>query len=133
MTATYGAVSGRSLNKKEKLFLAFSWLPKATVQAALGPMFLYNIGEINGNHWNTESNKEAWIHANPGKNITEWTHLGDKPTWEGWGEDILTVAVMSILITAPLGAVLTLILGPKLLNKSQEHIVDIEKSLLSDL
>ena len=126
MISTYGAVSGGNLNRKEKIFMAFAWLPKATVQAALGPMFLYNIAEINENYWNTESNKEAWMDANPGKNITEWTHLGDKATWEAWGEDILTLAVMSILITAPLGAVLTLILGPKLLKNDEEHFRNLQ-------
>merc|ERR1711997_720889 len=35
MIATYGAVSGGNLNRKEKVFMAFAWLPKATVQAAL--------------------------------------------------------------------------------------------------
>ena len=126
MAATYGAVSGGNLNRKEKIFMAFAWLPKATVQAALGPMFLYNVGEINEKYWYTESNKEAWINANPGRNITEWTHLGDKATWEGWGEDILTLAVMSILITAPLGAVLILIFGPKLLKNDEQHLRNLQ-------
>jgi NhaP-type Na+/H+ or K+/H+ antiporter len=36
MVATYFAVSCGNLNTKEKIFMAFAWLPKATVQAALG-------------------------------------------------------------------------------------------------
>ncbi len=36
MIGTYFAVSCGNLNLKEKIFMAFAWLPKATVQAALG-------------------------------------------------------------------------------------------------
>lgn len=36
MVGTYFAVSCGNLNRKEKIFMAFAWLPKATVQAALG-------------------------------------------------------------------------------------------------
>ena len=32
MAATYIAVSGGELNVKEKIFMAFAWLPKAAVQ-----------------------------------------------------------------------------------------------------
>lgn len=42
MVGTYFAVSCGSLNNKEKIFMAFAWMPKATVQAALGPVFLDN-------------------------------------------------------------------------------------------
>ena len=38
MVGTYFAVSGGDLNVKEKIFMSFAWLPKATVQAALGPV-----------------------------------------------------------------------------------------------
>ena len=34
------AVSGGKNNVKEKLFISLAWLPKATVQAALGPVAL---------------------------------------------------------------------------------------------
>jgi NhaP-type Na+/H+ or K+/H+ antiporter len=36
MIGTFFAVSCGNLNTKEKIFMAFAWLPKATVQAALG-------------------------------------------------------------------------------------------------
>ena len=36
MIGTFFAVSCGTLNTKEKIFMAFAWLPKATVQAALG-------------------------------------------------------------------------------------------------
>ena len=38
--AAFGAVSGGKNNIKEKLFVSLAWLPKATVQAALGPVAL---------------------------------------------------------------------------------------------
>ena len=43
MVGTYFAVSCGTLNTKEKIFMAFAWMPKATVQAALGPVFLDNV------------------------------------------------------------------------------------------
>jgi len=81
------AVSGGNLNKKEKIFMAFAWLPKAAVQAAIGPVFLDNARKFN------------------------------KPEWEPMGREILTLAVLSILITAPLGAISIVFLGPRLLEK----------------
>lgn len=57
-----------NLNKKERLFTSLSYLPKATVQAAIGALPLSM--ELSS------------------------------------GETILTVAVVSILVTAPLGAIL---------------------------
>ena len=38
--AAYLAVSGGDNNYKEKMFVSLAWLPKATVQAALGPVAL---------------------------------------------------------------------------------------------
>jgi len=87
MIGTFFAVSCGTLTTKEKIFMAFAWLPKATVQAALGPIFLDNALK-NG--------------------------LGQE--YIETGEQILTLAVLSILITAPLGAVSILALGPKLLS-----------------
>jgi len=89
MIGTYFAVSCGNLNSKEKIFMAFAWLPKATVQAALGPIFLDNVlkNNLNGDVVNPET-----------------------------GQSILTLAVLSILITAPLGAIAILALGPLLLT-----------------
>ena len=83
---------------KEKLFISLAWLPKATVQAALGPIFLDNVLRI----------KES-----------EFDQFGDREEWIGMGNDILTLAVLSILITAPLGAVSILALGPRLLDRDE--------------
>merc|ERR1712136_156665 len=132
MVATYGAVSGGNLNRKEKVFMAFAWMPKATVQAALGPISLDNVGKIKDTLWDTEENKQAWILENPGKNITEWSPLGTEAEWTTWGEDILTLAVMSILITAPLGAVFILALGTKFLEADDSHADNFQKNLQKD-
>ena len=61
------SISTSNLNKKEKLFTVFSYMPKATVQAAIGAVPL-----VNG--------------------------LSS-------GEIILSMAVLGILITAPIGAI----------------------------
>ena len=71
---------GTNLNKGERLFTSFAYLPKATVQAAIGPVAL-SMGLASGNL-------------------------------------ILSVSVIAILLTAPLGAILTDNTYDKLLKKS---------------
>lgn len=71
---------GTNLNKGERLFTSFAYLPKATVQAAIGPVAL-SMGLASGNL-------------------------------------ILSVSVIAILLTAPLGAILTANTYDKLLKKS---------------
>lgn len=75
---------GTNLNVGEKLFCVIAYLPKATVQAAIGAIPL-SMG--------VES-----------------------------GEIILAIAVLSILITAPLGAIGIRTTAPRLLNKETDHI-----------
>jgi len=91
MVGTYFAVSGGNLNVKEKIFMSFAWMPKATVQAALGPLAL-----------------------------SKAKNMGDTDFYP-IGEQILTMAVLSILLTAPLGAVAIMGLGPKLLSMDLEN------------
>ncbi|HKL56932.1 MAG TPA: cation:proton antiporter [Sphaerochaeta sp.] len=69
---TYLCTVGTNLNQKERLFVVLSYIPKATVQAAIGagPLLVMQAGGM--------------------------------PTRPG--ELILAMAVMSILVTAPLGA-----------------------------
>jgi NhaP-type Na+/H+ or K+/H+ antiporter len=86
-------VFGADLNLKEKLFISLAWLPKATVQAAIGPIALDFVRE-----------------------------KGD-PRDKELATLVLTIAVLSILITAPLGAIAISMTGPKLLNKSQNSEV----------
>jgi len=81
---TYLSVMGAGLNFKEKLFCVVSYIPKATVQAAIGAIPL-----------------EAGV---PG------------------GEVILAVAVLSILATAPLGAIGISLMGERILERDEVNI-----------
>ena len=75
------SLAGSDLTTKERTFCAFSFLPKATVQAAIGAIPLaYGLAG---------------------------------------GDIILAVAVLSILISAPLGALLIRKTAPLLLNKEK--------------
>ena len=91
----YMAVSGGYYTNLEKAFIALSWLPKATVQAALASVPLELIEE----------------------------YKKDDPKYFGWGEDIVTVAVVSIILTAPLGVFIINNLGPKWLTNDKEKEV----------
>lgn len=82
---TYLCVLGSDLNLKERMFVVISYLPKATVQAAIGGAPL------------------AAMHA-AGMDT-------------GPGETILAVAVLSIVLTAPLGAWAISVTGDRLLQK----------------
>ncbi|TVQ23416.1 MAG: peptidase [Spirochaetaceae bacterium] len=74
----------RSLNWSERLFALIAYLPKATVQAALGAIPL-SLG-IAG------------------------------------GQEILSVAVLAIIVTAPLGLILIRAFGPRLLSAPENAI-----------
>lgn len=81
--ASFAFTFNINLNFKEKLFIAIAWLPKATVQAAIGPVPL--------DHAKTEEE----IHR---------------------GRIVLTVAVLSIILTAPPGAIAINFFSKILLN-----------------
>ena len=59
----------------------------------------------------------------------DWLDFGEegeesmaiRQNWIDMGNNILTLAVLSILITAPLGAVSILALGPKLLEQDPRY------------
>ncbi len=68
--------------------MVISWMPKATVQAALGPAALETVHLL---------------------------QLGDQA--ERIGSNILALSVISILVTGPLGAVAMQCAGPRLLRK----------------
>ncbi|KAJ8968681.1 hypothetical protein NQ314_002172, partial [Rhamnusium bicolor] len=78
---------GCKLNLKEKVFVSISWMCKAIVQAALGPVALTMV----------EHGTEEYVYA----------------------EKILTTCILSIIVTAPTGALLTTLLGPHLLTKGR--------------
>lgn len=85
--ATAAIAFGDKLNVKEKFFVGFSWMAKASVQAALGPVALRNLKP-------------------------------DDPD-RVWAEMILMLCILSIVLTAPVGAVIISIAGPRLLTKTK--------------
>ncbi|XP_064877248.1 sodium/hydrogen exchanger 9B2-like [Oncorhynchus nerka] len=75
---------------REKLFIALAWIPKATVQAAIGSTAL-DMARVSGD--------EVLVK---------------------YGLDVLTVAVLAILTTAPIGALGIGLAGPRLLTRHPE-------------
>ncbi|XP_027693102.1 sodium/hydrogen exchanger 9B1-like [Vombatus ursinus] len=86
ITVTFLLVSFAGFSYKEKIFVALSWIPKATVQAVLGPLALEETRRRNQ------------------------THL------EVYAKNVMTMAFLAILMTAPNGALLIGLLGPKVLS-----------------
>jgi NhaP-type Na+/H+ or K+/H+ antiporter len=85
---TFMAVGCRGLRWQERVFIALAWMPKATVQAAIGGIALDN----------AETDKEREM-----------------------GRDVLAIAVLSILCTAPIGAAIIAVTGPRLLLKEESN------------
>ncbi|XP_062992165.1 sodium/hydrogen exchanger 9B2-like [Elgaria multicarinata webbii] len=88
VTATFLLLIACGFDLKEKIFIALAWIPKATVQAAIGSVAL----------------------------DTARVHQDDK--LEQYGLNILTIAFLAILITAPAGALIIGLAGPRLLHKT---------------
>jgi NhaP-type Na+/H+ or K+/H+ antiporter len=86
------------LSNNEKLFCILAYIPKATVQAAIGavPLSLYYAGKTTI--------------------MTEST-----------GQTILTFAVLSIIVTAPLGSIAIQLSGPRLLDKESKELNNVSK------
>ncbi|CAG9119507.1 unnamed protein product [Plutella xylostella] len=95
LIATFAVSFGCGLNNKEKLFIGLTWTAKATVQAALGPaaLDLVHAGQTAGL-----------------PNAVEEMHA----------KALLTISVLSVVICAPLGAVLIALTGPRLLSSSED-------------
>ncbi|XP_075213979.1 sodium/hydrogen exchanger 9B2-like isoform X2 [Lycorma delicatula] len=90
------ALFGTNLNLKEKIFVNLAWLPKATVQAALASKALDTV------YGQTSPQLEDIIRS----------------------EQVLTIAVLSILVTAPLGAIGVAVAGPLFLTKKNVHKIE---------
>ena len=84
---TYLCLIGSHLNLKERIFVVISYIPKATVQAAIGSAPLIAM-------------KFAGMDTRP-------------------GEIILAMAVLSILLTAPVGAWAITLYGNKVLEQEE--------------
>lgn len=99
------------LTAAERLFVAIAWLPKATVQAVMGPLPL-----------------------------DQAEQFGDEKD-EEYGLKVLTLAVMAILITAPIGAIGIQLSAPRLLekettrdqNSAAEDVKELEKVHMNGL
>lgn len=100
--AASASVLGCGLTLKERLFVALSWLPKATVQAALAPVAL----------------DLARSRSDFGSNVEEWSVL------------IFAVAVLSILTTAPIGAFVIRLTYPRLLSKTAHPDAQFSEGIL---
>nr|CAD7257762.1 unnamed protein product [Timema shepardi] len=87
LVATMVVGIGCRLNLKEKIFVALTCMSKAGVQAALGPVALSSLSDDASDEEKT------------------------------YGQMILTTCVLSILLTAPTGAILISMTGSKLLKK----------------
>ncbi|XP_041635921.1 sodium/hydrogen exchanger 9B2 [Cheilinus undulatus] len=87
LLVTFLLVHFGGFNLKEKLFISVAWLPKATVQAAIGS-----------------------------KALDMARDEGDE-TLIKFGLDVLTLAVLAILTTAPIGALGIGLAGPRLLAR----------------
>lgn len=89
-------------NLKERLFVAFAWIPKATVQAAIGGFVL--------------AQAEAEL-ASLDPSIQD-ERRSNLELMKDHGLAILTVAVVSIILTAPVGAAIIQPLGEKWLRRT---------------
>ncbi|KAI7810680.1 putative mitochondrial sodium/hydrogen exchanger 9B2 [Triplophysa rosa] len=98
---TFVVVLRAGFNLKEKVFIALAWMPKATVQAAIG---------------------STALDMARSKNDLEL---------QKYGMDVLTVAVLSILITAPIGSLIIGLLGPRVLQKPKNPEWAVSQGALS--
>lgn len=87
-TGVWFSLLGSDLSTKEKLFCMIAYVPKATVQAAMGAVPLSMV--MDGRLMNTTTHNAQWI---------------------------LSMAVLSILVTAPLGAIGIKVGGTRLLTQ----------------
>lgn len=91
LTVSYTAVLGAGFTWHERLFVALAWLPKATVQAAVGALAL-----------NLARHQQSGAQA------------------ELYGIQVLTLAVLAIICTAPVGALAIAWSGPRWLQRQEE-------------
>ncbi|OAF69229.1 NHE domain-containing protein 1 [Intoshia linei] len=92
MIATTLSLLYSNLKKKEIAFVTLSWIPKATVQAAIGSIAL------------------------------DKAKLAENDIFIQFGQIILTSSILAILITAPVGSILIALTAKKLLTKPESEI-----------
>ena len=89
LAVSYLSVGGGTFSQRERFFVALAWIPKATVQAAIGALAL-----------DLARQQEAGRAA-----IT-------------YGTQVVTIAVLAIIVTAPIGALAIAKTGPRWLQRS---------------
>lgn len=94
MIVTYFCMSGFQYSRKEKLFYAIAWTPKATVQAALSAAPLTLITTLK--------------QGDP-----------DYDQWLTWGNEILTTGLFAIIISGTFGVLAIHFSAPALLQKTE--------------
>ena len=95
--ATFFVGFAKNYNFKEKIFCAFAWIPKATVQAAIGGIILDTV-------------------------IKQLPEGPVKEQYKEYGLFVLNTSVLSIVISAPLGAIITNTFGPKWLTNDMNAL-----------
>jgi NhaP-type Na+/H+ or K+/H+ antiporter len=95
LLSAFLATVNSGFSTKERIFVALAWLPKATVQAALCSFPLTTLKQ-------TMSTEDV--------NFAKYLE---------WTEQILSTAILSICITAPLGVVAIKFLGKRCLEKDE--------------
>ena len=90
LAVTYLSVPAARFTLRERLFVALAWIPKATVQAAIGALAL---------------------------DLARQSEAG--PQAELYGTQVVTVAVLAIIVTAPIGALAIAWSGPRWLQRQQ--------------
>lgn len=98
ITVAFFVTYNKTFSRKERFFIAVTWIPKATVQASLCSIFLTD----------AKAKKLNSVYIE-------------------YGNIILTSSILAILITAPIGSILMNTLGPILLPKDgNEPDIEIE-------
>ena len=129
------AVLGGDLSLKERLFVALAWLPKATVQAAIGPIALDKAKNLLASSYPTlDCSTVTFSDSVAMMAVNTTTSLGEDMddmvsaiapetvcAWLEFGNIVLTVAVTVIIITAPIGAVAIMMSGPRLLQAEERR------------
>lgn len=93
---------------RERAFFAFSWIPKATVQAAIGGIVLDTARSLGG--------------------ISD----ENRALYQEYGNIVLSMAVMSIILTAPTGAILINTLGEKWLTDDRIWEIQMKEGIICE-
>lgn len=117
------AMCGRGLNGKEMFFTSLSQMPKATVQAALCAQPLDRVLELC-------LNSPVFPSAHGDENCDA---VNGARHWLEWGQQVLQLAIITIICTAPVGATIITITGPRMLTQDGFNNLDAIQSLVPEV